>query len=539
MGDRKVFGVRGDDEVLLSIGELAERTGLPVKTIRHWSDAGVVPPAGRTAAGYRLFDVQAVARLELARTLRDLGLGLGDIGEIVDRGRDLAEVAAIHADALEVRIRTLRRQQAVLRSVARRQSTPEELSLMSKLARLSAAERNAMIRELVSDVVGDLDVPTYREGLLAATPDLPDNPTPEQIDAWIELGELLGDPGLRAAMRRMAEYAARHAPGLHDDEDLRAVEDVTEVWLGEVNAAMEAGIAADSASADPVVARIVAAWLPTQAVMDDTLDGDGAEPRRRLLEQLELAADTRVERYWQLMCVITGRPVRPSMAAAGRWLTTALRSNPEPGARAARVAGMADDDVTGTGPAAKLDACRRVLAEVERLVESVPLDRMEDPTPCAGWDVRALLGHLVWENLLWTSLAMGAPRSDFAADHLGDDHAGAFRAAARATLAAFSRPGMLEERFGPAPGWRLVEQVTIEMLVHGWDLAKALGRPAGIAPDVARAVLPAVVEIYGDHPRTSGASFAPARPVPPGATPADRLAAYLGRPVDWSPPQPS
>ncbi|MFC6086218.1 TIGR03086 family metal-binding protein [Sphaerisporangium aureirubrum] len=531
--------MRGDEDALLSIGELAERTGLSVKLIRHWSDVGVVPAAGRTTAGYRLFDGQSVARVELARTLRDLGLGLAAIGEIVERGRDLAEVAAIHADAMEVRIRTLRRQQAVLRSVARRKSTPEELFFMTKLARLSAAERNAMIRDFVADVVGDLDVPTYRDGLLAGLPDLPDNPTSEQVDAWIELGGLLGDPQLRAAMRRMAEYAARHAPGTHDEDDLRAVEDVTEMWLGEVKAATEAGLAADSAAAEPVVARVVAAWLPTQAVAGYAPDGDGAEPRRRLLEQLELAADPRAERYWQLMCVINGWPVRPSMAAAGQWLMTALRSNPEPGARAARVAGMADDDVTGTDPALKLDGCRRVLAEVGRLVVAVPLDRMDDPTPCDDWNVRALLDHLVWENLLWTSLATGAPRSDFTDDHLGDDPAGAFHAAARATLTAFERPGMLQERFGPAPGWRLVEQVTIEMLVHGWDLAKALGLPADLAPDVAQAVLPAVVEIYGDLPRTPGGSFAPAHPPLDTATPADRLAAYLGRTVDWSPPRPS
>jgi DNA-binding transcriptional MerR regulator len=46
----------------LSIGDLARRTGLSVKTIRWYSDQGLVPPAGRSAAGYRLYDVEALAR---------------------------------------------------------------------------------------------------------------------------------------------------------------------------------------------------------------------------------------------------------------------------------------------------------------------------------------------------------------------------------------------------------------------------------------------------------------------------------------------
>jgi hypothetical protein len=44
-----------DATPLLGIGELATRTGLPVRTIRFYSDSGVVPPAGRTDAGYRLY----------------------------------------------------------------------------------------------------------------------------------------------------------------------------------------------------------------------------------------------------------------------------------------------------------------------------------------------------------------------------------------------------------------------------------------------------------------------------------------------------
>ncbi|MER7026713.1 MULTISPECIES: TIGR03086 family metal-binding protein [Streptomyces] len=514
-----------------NIGEIARKTGLSVKLVRHWSDAGVVPPAGRTAAGYRRYDATSLARLEMARTLRDLGLGLGRIRAVLDREHTLTEVAAAHADVLEVQIRALRTQQAVLRSVSRRSATAEGLAHMTRTARMSAAERRTLIHEFVTDTLADIDVPAYRRGLLAATPDLPENPTDEQVDAWLELSELVTDPDLRTGMRRMARYAAEHAPGDHDDSTLQDLRRLTDDWTQRVNTAIRDGIAPDSPAADQIVAAVVTAWLPTQTHTRAAPVADGAPARRILLEQLEVASDAKAERYWQLICLINGLPVRPGMAAPGDWLKTALRANPAPGARAAELGGVYDAGPDAWQPAGVLDACARVLAAVEELVGAVSPDQFGLPTPCARWDVRALLQHLVRENLLWTGLADGAPRTDLAADHLGEDHLAAFRAAAQGSLTAFHRPGMLDQRYGPAPGRRIVEQLVMEMLVHGWDLATALGHPRDLVPDLAEAALPLAHEIYGNLPRTPGGSFAPLRPAPEGATALDRLAGYLGRSV--------
>ncbi|MEV0604136.1 MerR family transcriptional regulator [Streptomyces sp. NPDC050315] len=98
--------------------------------IWHWSDIGVITPAGRTAAGYRLYGTEALARLQLARTLRELRPGLSTIKDVLDRGHTVAEVTAVHSDALEMQIRTLRAQQAVLRSVLRRNPTAEGFTTM-------------------------------------------------------------------------------------------------------------------------------------------------------------------------------------------------------------------------------------------------------------------------------------------------------------------------------------------------------------------------------------------------------------------------
>ena len=79
---------------LYGIGALARRTGLSVRTIRFWSDNGLVPPAGRSAAGHRLYDAAAMARLELVATLRQLGVGLDAIRGVLEQKTTIAQVAS-------------------------------------------------------------------------------------------------------------------------------------------------------------------------------------------------------------------------------------------------------------------------------------------------------------------------------------------------------------------------------------------------------------------------------------------------------------
>ena len=122
---------------LLSIGELASRTGLPVRTIRFYSDSGVLPPADRTGAGYRLYGPDALARLGLVRTLRDLGIDLATIRRVLEREVSVPDVAAAHAAALDAQIRVLRIQRGVLRAVAQRGSDPEEMQRMHRMAQLT------------------------------------------------------------------------------------------------------------------------------------------------------------------------------------------------------------------------------------------------------------------------------------------------------------------------------------------------------------------------------------------------------------------
>lgn len=65
-------------------------TGLPVRTIRFWSDEVALPPVARSESGYRLYDAESLARLELIRTLRKLGLSLDDVRKVLGGETDIA-----------------------------------------------------------------------------------------------------------------------------------------------------------------------------------------------------------------------------------------------------------------------------------------------------------------------------------------------------------------------------------------------------------------------------------------------------------------
>lgn len=309
-----------DGATLYSIGDLARRTGLSVRTIRFYADAGVVPPTQRSPAGYRLYDLDALVRLELVRTLRDLDIDLETIRRVLAREVTVGEVARAHANAVDAQIRTLRLRRAVLRAVARRGSSPEELELMHKLAKLSDEERRKIITDFLDATFADLDVdPDFLAKMRCGLPNLPDDPTSEQVEAWVELGELVADPDFRASIRRMAEYQAQ-ARGRGDDVAPDAHERLTTITRELVEAARTAGVEPTSPEAEPVVADLLARYAGTFGRIPD------AAFVAWLVERFEIGIDPRAERYWQLLGVINGWPSWPSMTPVFTWFLAALRA---------------------------------------------------------------------------------------------------------------------------------------------------------------------------------------------------------------------
>lgn len=181
----------------------------------------------------------------------------------------------------------------------------------------------------------------------------------------------------------------------------------------------------------------------------------------------------------------------------------------------------------------------RAVASTAEIVTMIPEDKMGAPTPCTEWDVRALLNHLI--GTLWLAEALfgdQAPRYPMApgglppVDLAGDDPAAAYDEAASAALAAAAAGDTLTRvhvtPLGEMPGPALAGFTTLDMLVHGWDLATATGQPADLDGRLAAHVLGFATRALATA-ETRGPRIGPAIPVAADAPVTHQLVAFLGR----------
>ncbi len=304
----------------ISIGQMARLTGLPVKTVRYYSDIGLVPEAERSPSGYRRYDQAGLARLELVRTLRDLGFDLATIRQVLDRQAGLAEMAGAHADAIDLHIRQLTLRRTLLRAIARRDSRPEEVHRMTAFARTSADEAGRIMEDFIASVFADHPDDPFADVMRSGLPTLPEDPSDAQIDAWVELAGLVGDPDFRARVRRMVTEGVRLRSGSGISQDDKPTADAGRAVVERGQAALAAGIAPESAEAAAIADELVGLFATAAHRSDD------AAYRAELAWMLETFSDQRVERYWNLIGVINGWPQGPSLTPAYEWFVAALRT---------------------------------------------------------------------------------------------------------------------------------------------------------------------------------------------------------------------
>ena len=183
----------------------------------------------------------------------------------------------------------------------------------------------------------------------------------------------------------------------------------------------------------------------------------------------------------------------------------------------------------------------RAMASAAGFVSSVRDGQWHDPTPCTEWDLRALVNHITYENLwaaeLFPSKTMAEVGDRFDGDVLGGDPIGAFNRSVEAATAAVSAPGAMEAvthlSFGDTPGSEYARQLFGDMLIHGWDVAKASRQDSALDAALVRLGLPMAEEV-ASLPEGNGA-FAARVPVPEDAPAQTRLLALMGRRADWAP----
>jgi DNA-binding transcriptional MerR regulator len=296
----------------LTIGELSRRTGVPVKTLRFYSDEGLLPLAGRTSSRYRLYTTQALVRTELIRTLRDAGLGLESIKKVLNREMPLVEALRLQLAAVEAHAASLQRVAAALRAALRAEPNEEDLRRIHAMTRLSNEERKAAVERFYDRVSEGIPIEEVwkRRMIDATTPKLPDDPTPSQLDAWIELAEIMSDPTFIETLRR----GAKEVWGKFDMEAMRLASD-------EVAASARDALARSMAPASQEARHIVERYGTAMAAAKGSVFDQST--RRRIRERFE-QHDPRAARYWELVGILNGQPSVASRVEEWNWVTKAV-----------------------------------------------------------------------------------------------------------------------------------------------------------------------------------------------------------------------
>lgn len=190
-----------------------------------------------------------------------------------------------------------------------------------------------------------------------------------------------------------------------------------------------------------------------------------------------------------------------------------------------------------------LDSLDRASVVANRIVSAITDEQFSWPTPCSEWNVRSVLNHILLGDLILIAVIKQLPPPDRSVDYLGDDPRAAIRHGLADFRALIREPGMLERQFtasrgqlarGELTGTYLLEHRVADLTAHLWDLARATGQPTDFDPQLNKVVLAHYVGRLEGADRTN-MPVGEAQQVPENATAADRLAAYLGRHLDFAP----
>ena len=184
----------------------------------------------------------------------------------------------------------------------------------------------------------------------------------------------------------------------------------------------------------------------------------------------------------------------------------------------------------------------RALDQTAGLIAAIEPGQALLATPCAGWDVRALVGHLAGQDLRNFLVAVRGEAADrqAPADDIGDDWAAAFRDRAAPVRAAWRAADLDRPMSGPggeAPLRARADQQITELAAHDWDLARATGQDvARLDPALAEHALNWSRGMLRPEFRGPDKAFGVEVPVPDDAPAYDRLAGWFGRDPGWTAP---
>jgi uncharacterized protein (TIGR03086 family) len=198
---------------------------------------------------------------------------------------------------------------------------------------------------------------------------------------------------------------------------------------------------------------------------------------------------------------------------------------------------MENMDTVDLGPAAQ---------RLADLVASVKDDELGKPTPCPAYTVGDLVEHVGGLALAFTAAA-NKDRNEHNeragagdASRLGDDWRTRIPRDLAALAEAWRQPGawtgMTRIAGGDSPAEVVGLVAADELVVHGWDVASALGQPYDAEPELVEAARSFLAMFASpDAPAGPDVAFGPSREVPGDAPPLHHVLALAGRDVGWSP----
>jgi hypothetical protein len=212
-----------------------------------------------------------------------------------------------------------------LRSVAGRGTgdlEPKDVERMNRIAQATNEERRRALTEFLDSIFDFGSGPVdneFTKMMRGVSPDLPDEPTEEQLDAWLELAELIRDESFRQKLREMGSWMrSSTTPDEVMPTDPQIARELSELTFGRVEPLVGAGVAPTDPAAAPVVDEIVAAYAAAAGREPD------AAYRRDLAAAARRGYEPRAERYWQLLAVINGWPPVPARMHLWGWFNEAL-----------------------------------------------------------------------------------------------------------------------------------------------------------------------------------------------------------------------
>ena len=183
-----------------------------------------------------------------------------------------------------------------------------------------------------------------------------------------------------------------------------------------------------------------------------------------------------------------------------------------------------------------VEVLQQAVGVARGVLTSTSKEQLGDATPCAAWDVRGLINHMVGAHYFFEAGVNGTPPGGHDTDFAEGDYVAAYDEAAAKCIAAFSADGAMEKMltlpFGQMPGAAFVGLAITDTFTHAWDLAKATGQSTDLAPQMAEALLAqARMSVQPAFRSEEGSVFGLEKSAPEGSCAADHLAAFLGRSV--------